>query len=634
MGGVTGTLETGARPGWQHIIRFAALILVAQILFWGLFNMPWGKAPGDLDRIDFDRVTLAELQTPTPQAADAATYRAVELPYTDCCDPAYLSLRLRFTLADVPADGLGLVAFQQVDNFIIRANGSVIHQLGRMEFGQQSFHGQRPYLVRIPAGMLRAGENELSFITVRHGYPYTDLLPPLLAPYDQVREATASRFWQMIDYRMLGGWLTFILGLLALVMVFRSADRRFAGWLVALCWAWTGFAIYGLYFDLPFGGVGRMIAFFAVNTLLVASLSGFIDAWTRRPLRGFQAACLALWAAFNLAAVALFAFGPTATAFDLLNTGWSWFSLTFGLAAIVRLLWHFATVVEDRRFEAALLSVCAVCAALDGIGEHFGLAAGGYLMDAAPLLLLTFFVVFLQRNFTLFRSAVELNQLLETTVHAREAELAAAHARERDLVSRDARDKERRRLMRDMHDGVGGELVGLLLAVRRGKMDQQRLAEGLEGVMDEIRLMLDSVDTAVTSLATMLDLFAARVGPRVEGAGFRFAWENMLARDIDLPPRDVLQLFRIMQEAVTNALKHSGGDTIAASVSSIGDDALEVVITDNGRGNVPHTGSGHGMSNMRSRAQMIGSTLTIEEGAPGAVVRIRVPLPETEKRAA
>src|SRR5690606_144786 len=150
----------------------------------------------------------------------------------------------------------GLVAFQQADNFIIRVNGSIVHQRGSMEFGEQSFHGQRPWLVHLPAGVLRAGENEISWITVRHGFPYTDLVPPLLGPWEQVRDATALRFWQVTEYRLLGGALTFILGLFALIMVFRSQDRRFAAWLMVLCWSWTAFAAYGLIFDLPFGGMG------------------------------------------------------------------------------------------------------------------------------------------------------------------------------------------------------------------------------------------------------------------------------------------------------------------------------------------------------------------------------------------
>lgn len=615
-----------AGRGFRHIFRLGLFILAAQALFWGVFYSPWGLGSTgyDIDQIAFSRFEIAELSQPTPTAADAGQYKAVELPYTDCCDPAYLALRTHFDLAQVPAEGLGLIAFQQADNFIIRANGSIVHQLGVMEAGKQTFHGQRAYLIHIPAGLLKPGTNQLSYISVRHGYPYTDLYPPLMGHYEQVRTATAMRFWQTIDLRMLGGWMTFILGLFALILLFRSRDRRFAAWLVVLCWSWTAFAAYGLYFTLPFGGIGRILFFYAVNTAIALSLLGFIDVWTRRPLRYLQPALLGIWLAFNTACVFSLTALPMPLSFDVINESWTWLTFFLGISVVVRLVWHFARAPEDRHLEAALLSICAVCLALDAIGERFGLLAGGYLMDSAPLLLLAFVVAFLQRNFTLFQSAIELNNLLEATVKAREAELATAHQRERELVGREARSEERRRLMRDMHDGVGGQLVGLLLSVRRGAVNQARIAEKLQEVMDEVRLMIDSVDSTVTSLATMLQLFEARARSRVEDAGFTFDWHVLMTQTPDLPPQQVLHLLRIMQEAVTNALKHSGGSRIGITVLDTPDYALCVIIADDGTGLAEELGRGHGLGNMRIRAEAIGGEINYEDAAPGLRLVLRV----------
>jgi len=620
----------------RRLIRLGLMVLLAQGVFWGLFSAPWGPR-GQLDsiaRIDTTRAELAELKAPATSAADGAAHDKIDLPHTDCCDPAYLSLRTWFELDEPPAAGLGLVAFQQADNFIIRVNGSIVHQRGAMTFGEQTFHGQRPWLVHLPAGVLRAGENEISWITVRHGFPYTDLVAPLLGPWEQVRDATALRFWQITEYRLVGGVLTFILGLFALIMVFRARDRRLAAWLMVLCWSWTAFAAYGLIFDLPFGGMGRMAAFFAINTLLASALLCFIDAWTGRPLPWGQSAVEAIWVLFNLGVLASLHWLPMPLGFDLASEAWAWFSLAAGLLVTARLVWHFATAEEDRHLEAALLSVCAVCLALDGVGERFGLLAGGYLADAAPLLLLAFVAAFVQRNFTLFRSAVDLNALLEKRLKRREVELAEAHARERELVQRQARGEERRRLMRDMHDGVGGQLMGLLLSVRRGAVDNQRVAEGLQGVMDEIRLMIDSVDDPGASLDAMLAVFDSRVRPRVEDAGFAFDWRIERGGPADLSPADALQVFRILQEAVTNAMKHSGGDRISVTVRDQ-DGELEVAVADNGRGLAdPAPGGGHGLGNLRARAEAVGGALAFEDAGPGLRVVLRAPLSPATRLAA
>lgn len=610
----------------RDVIRLGLFILAAQALFWGLFYSPWAPvSPSyDIDRIEFSGFEIAEVPQPTPAAADAAAYHAIELPYTDCCDPAYLALRANFDLPEVPAEGLGLVAFQQADNFIIRANGSIVHQIGEMEAGKQTFHGQRAHLIRIPAGLLRPGANQLSFITVRHGYPYTDLYPPLMGRYEQVRNATAMRFWQTIDLRMLGGWMTLILGLFALILLFRSRDRRFAAWLVVLCWSWTAFAAYGLYFTLPFGGIGRMLAFYAINIAVASSLLGFIDAWTHRPVRHLQSAVLGIWLAFNAASVFSLTTVAMPFGFDVINDSWIWLTFILGVAVVARLVWHFARVPEDRHLEAALLSICAVCLALDAVGERFGLLAGGYLMDSAPLLLLAFVVAFLQRNFTLFQSAIDLNNLLEKTVTAREAELESAYTRERDLVRRAAHSEERQRLMRDMHDGVGGQLVGLLLAVRRGTVDQTRIAESLQEVMDEIRLMIDSVDSTTTSFGAMLEIFEVRVRPRVEDAGFAFGWKYDATDLPDLPPQQVFQLIRLMQEAVTNALKHSGGSRVDVTISNAPDEGLRIEIADDGQGLVGGSGGGHGLDNMRARTAAIGAQIAFEGAAPGLRIVLRM----------
>lgn len=220
-------------------MRLACWVLLAQALFWGLFYIPWSGARSgfSVDRISVQKYEVAEILEPSAARADATPHRPVELPYTDCCDPAYLSLKATFSIDEISEQGLGLIAFQQADNYQVRLNGSLIHAPGTMQFGEQSFHGQRAYLVRLPAGLLKKNENQLSFITVRDGYPYTDLYPLLLGEYTQVEAETENRFWQTVDLRWLGGWLTFILGLFATVLLIRSRAKRFAGWLVALCWS-------------------------------------------------------------------------------------------------------------------------------------------------------------------------------------------------------------------------------------------------------------------------------------------------------------------------------------------------------------------------------------------------------------
>lgn len=626
----------------NRLARLGLFVLMAQALFWSLYAAPWGpvNSMAAIDRIETTSAQLATLKSPTIFEADTLAHDKVNLPYTDCCGPSYLSLKTGFILDEIPVEGLGLIAYQQVDNFIIRLNGTVIHQLGSMEAGKQTFHGQQAYLLHLPSGLLKPGQNEVNYITLRDGFPYTDLVAPLIGPYKQVHEATALRFWQTKDYRLLGGALTFTLGLFALIMIFRAEDKRFAAWLLILSWAWTAFAAYGLYFDLPFGGIGRMIAFFAINTLVAASLVCFIDTWTRRPLPWGQTVVEFSWLAVNGIFVFCLTSLPMPTGYDLSNRIWTWYTLVLGVLVVARLIWHFATAKEDRLIEAALVSIIATCLALDAIGDSFGLLSGGYLIDAAPLLLLAFVAAFVQRNFVLFQSAVGLNSLLESQLKKREQELAEAHARERDLLGHQVRNEERRRMMRDMHDGVGGQLVGLLLSVRRGAVDNEKVIEGLQTVMDEIRLMIDSTDAVVSSLDAMLAIFETRVRPRVEGAGLDLIWKDDRTQAAELAPSDVLQVFRIMQESVTNALKHSGGTRIEVLILNREEGGVMIEVRDNGQGlgQIAHedqpTLGGHGLGNIRNRAKTIGAEISFKDAQPGLCITLNLPLHQQVAQAA
>lgn len=626
-------LAPGMSLRLRDLIGFLVVIVLAQAVFWGFYASPlWPKpATPQLDRIAFTETTLARLPKPTPIAAAQAQYRPVELPHTECCEPVYLALKLRFDLEAVPTDGLGLAAYQQVDNFVIQVNGSTVFARGEMTFPDQAFEGQRPVFERIPAGLLKVGANELLFITVRQGMPYSDLVPPILGPWAQVAQWAEVRMWRSVAYRQLSGLTTAIIGLFALMLAFRSRQSRFALWLAMLGGAWTAYVLYGLVLDPPFGGLMRLWLFFVVNALTAISLAGLIDAWTDRPWPRFQMALIAVFLAFvTFCAVCLWA-RPMPGGYDAPALAWVWLSVAIGGTVVLRLIWHFATTPEPRRLEAALLTICATCVVLDAIGEHFGLTPGGFLLDSTPLLLLALVAAFLQRNFTLFRSAVSLNALLADRLAVREAELESAHARERDLVRSQAHDDERRRIMRDMHDGLGSQLMSMLLAARRGKAEPAAVAEGLQAVIDEMRLMIDSMDSVGESLASALTTFEDRVRPRVEEAGFVLVWTSLLdTRLPDYPPRVVLQVFRILQEAVTNALKHSGGDRIEVVIApGAEDDTVRLMVSDNGRGLAARGPSGHGLRNMQSRASLIGATLEIQAADPGTYVVLILRLPRT-----
>ncbi|MDZ3832329.1 MAG: ATP-binding protein [Sphingopyxis sp.] len=624
---------------WRQLIWLAVAICAVQAVYWGLIDRPLFSA----DRtqapplVSYSKAEVARLTSPTLRAAEGARYEQVELPWTYCCDTAVHAVRLSIPLDRVPQTGLGLISDLQVDNYMLAVNGSLIVAEGRMQPGNGSFHGQKMFLTRVPAGLLKAGDNVLTYIVLRDGFPYTDIYPPLIGEYEAMRVFSASRLWSTNEFHRYAAGLLGLLGLLAAIMVVRSEDWRFSAWLSALCAAFVGNYVYAIMLDPPFDGWGRMLAFFAVNMAVPVALLCFIDAWTGRPIRRLQAAALFLYG-LTMAYIGTQIYGaPMPGAFDRPAAIWTWFLGAFAVAALVRMLWHFARHEEKRIVESALLSVCVAAVMMDGASNllpQLGFHEGN-LNNAAPFLMLAMLAAFLARNFRLFQSQATLNATLRAQVAAREAELVDAHVREQGLIRQQAHDAERRRIMQDIHDGLGSQLMSMMLAARLGQAEPHRVAEGLQAVIDEMRLMIDSMDSVGESLEAALATFRARIQPRVVAAGFTFNW-----RQAALPttiatafgPREVLQIFRIMQEAVTNALKHSGGDeiTVTVDVDEVG--RLGICVADNGCGGAI-AGTGRGLANMDRRAAAVrGEVELVSPSGGGTRVHLRVAPPTEPSR--
>jgi signal transduction histidine kinase len=144
--------------------------------------------------------------------------------------------------------------------------------------------------------------------------------------------------------------------------------------------------------------------------------------------------------------------------------------------------------------------------------------------------------------------------------------------------------------------------------------------------------MIASMDSVGESLFAALSLFRDRMSQRVGSAGFSLEWSNTFGTDFpEYGPRPTLQVFRILQEAVTNALKHSGGEVIRISIEPrpAGAEGVRLTVSNDGvtDGTAPPDLSrpGRGLTNMRTRAASIGASLSIEPWADGLRVVLDLP---------
>ncbi len=222
-------------------------------------------------------------------------------------------------------------------------------------------------------------------------------------------------------------------------------------------------------------------------------------------------------------------------------------------------------------------------------------------------------------------------RLDQTRVIARQqAALDVAAAALDQNTRRSAALEERQRMARDVHDGIGGHLASLIAQVRLRKVSMDHVEQALVGGLSELRLLVDSMDVVGETLADALASFLDRARQQTAAAGITLEWSQADGLGAEIrEPQWILNLYRLMQETITNAIRHAGGDRISVTIDSDGH-LLTVLIENNGDAFDPETVKrGRGLANMAQRAADLGGVVTVGpiEGGRGTVVRVEAPLP-------
>jgi two-component system sensor histidine kinase UhpB len=232
-------------------------------------------------------------------------------------------------------------------------------------------------------------------------------------------------------------------------------------------------------------------------------------------------------------------------------------------------------------------------------------------------------------------------QRLEITGPAEVRELGAVFNQMLDRLERErhesgwdaflGQEAERKRVAQELHDEVGQALTAVMLQLSRlAKRSPAELEDELREAQETTRASLDDVRRIarqlrpealddlglVSALGALATTFAERTGLRV--------YRRL---DDDLPPLAPdaeLALFRVAQESLTNAARHSGSSRVELWLQSDDDDDVLLRVRDYGKG-LDGTRPGSGIRGMRERALLIGGDLTIETPAGGgAEVRLRI----------
>ncbi|HTN50242.1 MAG TPA: ATP-binding protein [Burkholderiaceae bacterium] len=540
-----------------------------------------------------------------------------------------LWLRLGFDAPAPPPEGWGLLLQRLPTGGTLYLNGHMVAELPA-DSETQRVRWRRPHLINLPNEFMREGRNE-ALLHTSYGSGVHGVGTIEVGPATSLQPLYGREFFVSHTLRWISLLLTILLAVGFAALWLRRHSESLFGLLSLIAAFWVLSSLDSTFEVLSESGYAMSRWTFYLGTAAFTALAT-ITMWRqsgRARARAEVGLCV-------LAAMGPLLYLISGDGFDL-TVGPLWLGIMLGALALGVLSLArraFAEPAVLPRFIVATLVVALAAAIHDylaGIGV-LAYASPMLLNVATPLLVFALGATLIDRFVRSLAEVEKTNSELESRIHEREQLLKRNFDRLRDSERIKASAQERQRIMQDMHDGLGSQLLSSLMLVERGAMTNEQVAQILRESIDDMRLAIDALAADDSDLLSALGNMRFRMEPRLRAAGMELQWDaRNLPEEVDIDSNAVLPVLRITQEALTNAIKHSRARVVRVTlgVDRDGDSQwLSVRVTDNGRG-LAATGNtaGRGMQNMKSRASRIAAFLKVES-VPGAgtMILLRLPL--------
>jgi signal transduction histidine kinase len=531
--------------------------------------------------------------------------------------------KLRIPLAEKPQTSVGIYVPKLALSGSVHVNG---HFYAACERGALSelrcLH--RPYLFDPPAPLWKPGDNELSFLihaSARQTNGLSSVLVGDVATLDKY--FYRLRHWLQVDLISGLTWLSTLLGVLAIaagLLIRKGAVYLWFG-LATLtnALANSGVFLSRQLFDGDWFNWFVFASRFMSAPLVLLMFISFFDKlkpWIRNTVLGYAAAGLVLIAlSDNSRSVVVPLYVPL---------------ILMGLFMTVLMLrWTWQS--RQAKHVAATGSIILLWVAsghdwlrLTGMAAFEGMYMIPYAYSG---------VLFLYGGLLLSLLAYHLMQSQELSVHLearmaeRTDELNKIHQQLMATEIARSKSQERERMLQDMHDGFGSQLVTAKIMVEQNKMSQESLAQLLHECISDLYLVVDTLGNNENYLSNAFIDFRFRTQQRLMGHETQLHWDLQLEKAPDTSQQVVLQILRITQEALNNALKHAKARNIwISAIYKPRNRLLNVSVYDDGEGMSAAPASGRGKNSMLTRARIIGAELNLTNRQIGTLMSLNVPL--------
>lgn len=500
----------------------------------------------------------------------------------------------------------------------------------------------RPRLWTLAPPMLRAGANELLVRVSGHAAYQGGLGTVFVGTQDQARAAYDASTLQRRSLQWFGFGLTLAMGVLfGMLWLLRRSEHAY-GWFALHSLTWLVYAynfIATEAWPLPdTHGMQRLtlVALLLSILCILAFAREFCHAAVSLPLRVAQG--LGVGTAL---AVLLLPVGPM---LSIARSGAACLALALFLFAVLTILRH---AWHSRSTEALALALCVLLPVAAGVHDVLAFlqwlpGQRYYATPSSTAMLLGISFVLTWRLVQGLRLVEHFNQELRARVDEATARLSELMGRQHAAELLQTRLGERLSLVRDLHDGLGMTLSGHLSLLRQqpGEADSRAL-HALEEINQDLRLIIEnSALEEGDSLAQRLAPLRHRSTRLLEAAGIVCHWDTQGLDHCQLDSRQALDLLRLLQEALTNVLRHSRATRVDIVLHA---DAgrLRLRVRDDGCGLPPSlTGPdargatpGLGLRSMRARAARLQGMLHLHSDGRGTELQLEFALPSARSAA-
>lgn len=620
---------------WACLWLVAVLLMQDVVLAQGLNTITTSKtADGPvIEFTDGDYILADGLAAPSVGWVRRATpniYRIRETGWTTG-DFHTLVGRFRFNRSSLGAEPLALYTVSTRNQFAVFVNGREINR-NFSSAGDQILAWYRPYLVPLPAGALKPGLNEIVIRVVSQDAVGVGRI--VVGPNTVVRDNYQTQFFWQITAPLAANFAMLVLGVLVFLLWLGRRQEIELMWLSLSTALWF-LRNYQYFAEItPFHlATFNALTVYATYFASVAT-AAFYFCFTKLPGRNRIIAALFLLGvplsalhATNLASNLVFYIPTTLLIFGVAMSG------------LIDLQRH-------RNIEHGVLGMILIFMPLASLydvfmaGWHKGWNGNGFYLSVFGGLMycLAFVMSFGKRALDAFKALAQTNVVLEQRVAEARDELAASEAARQQLVVAHAIAGERGRLMQEMHDGIGSNLITALAVARQQKQPMSTI-KTLRRALADLKITVDSLEPVEGDLVALIGNLRHRMSGDLSDAGVTCRWEVMPCQPLPwLDAANALHVLRIFQEAIGNVLTHSGATEMRIGCfeqEQRGVAGIATYVADNGKGvDLDRVASGaKGLANIRARAHSLHGALSIQsDAASGTIVTLWLPYVRTGAR--